>query len=500
MLKGQDRKVNSIGMVSCVGALALGIALLNPLVGASVYAEEAEDYGIDTQALSSSIVRISFSPASGSTSLTPITSAGQSAQINVKATVSVANSGGYSVYLKSNSQNLVGVNNPNNVIPGIAGSTTYDNLSTNTWGYASAEGTAVPEGASYKAISVSGQGDKIAENASNKIVSDTKEIMLSFAAKIGDDMPADTYESTVTMSVVSSPVQLAVGDIADMQQMTSEICENTAPSVSKQLRDVRDGKYYWVSKLADGKCWMTQNLDLDIKTADGALNEDNVVPTEGVWPEASLSDYDEVPRAKVYATSTIADSNTIYNSPANMYSWSLGNVRITKPDESSDCGSAKHDASDCTEQFTTYDTPTSADGDINAHYLLGNHYAWGTVTAGSGSVATGEQAGSSICPKGWRLPTSGTGGEFEVLVAKLGGTSSTDNVTEAPFYGVRGGYVRQTVAFFEHAGNNGTYWSSTIYSPDGGLAYLLSFNGDTAVSPWSHWSRQDSLSVRCVAR
>ena len=52
-----------------------------------------------------------------------------------------------------------------------------------------------------------------------------------------------------------------------MQEMTSEVCASTATGVSAQLKDVRDNKYYWVTKLADGKCWMTQNLDLDLNAS-----------------------------------------------------------------------------------------------------------------------------------------------------------------------------------------------------------------------------------------
>lgn len=48
-----------------------------------------------------------------------------------------------------------------------------------------------------------------------------------------------------------------------MQQMTAEICSNSAEHESKQLIDTRDNKSYWVAKLKDGNCWMTQNLDYD---------------------------------------------------------------------------------------------------------------------------------------------------------------------------------------------------------------------------------------------
>ena len=49
-----------------------------------------------------------------------------------------------------------------------------------------------------------------------------------------------------------------------MQEMTPEICASAKENDTTRLEDVRDGKLYWVAKLADGNCWMTQNLDLDL--------------------------------------------------------------------------------------------------------------------------------------------------------------------------------------------------------------------------------------------
>ena len=78
--------------------------------------------------------------------------------------------------------------------------------------------------------------------------------MLSFAAKVNDQKPADTYKNTITMSVVSSPRELTeLAEITDMQQMTSTVCSNAKVGDTKQLRDTRDGKYYWIR----GKCQIT---------------------------------------------------------------------------------------------------------------------------------------------------------------------------------------------------------------------------------------------------
>lgn len=500
VMRSRNRKVNNVGKVSCVGLLTLGLMLVGPVSHSSAFAEEAkdssnasatEDYGIGTQALSMSTVGISFSPTTGSTSLTPITSAGQSAQINVLATVDVANSGGYSVYLKSNSQNLAGVNNPSNIIPGIAGSVTYDNLSTNTWGYAAVEGEAVPENATYKAVST-GQGDKIAENANSKIVADTKNIMLSFVAKIGDNIPADTYQSTVTMSVVSSPVQLALGDISEMQQMTSEICENTTPNATKQLKDVRDGKYYWVTKLADNKCWMTQNLALDLNT--------NTLPLIAITSDVE-NDWTPMNDDEVLYTADIADEGTILNSYTGQRSWNLGSYYIKSPNNPTSCGSKKNSLASCIDYFVALVAPVSADNNTNAHYLVGNYYQWTTATAGTGKDITEGQAEGSICPSGWKLPTAGSGGEFVALVDALGGTSSANSITDAPFYGVRGGLVWQDSYFLSDAGNGGTYWSATATNSNS-HAYnltLISSNGFRP-SAYNASPRNQGYSVRCIAR
>ena len=461
--------------------------------GAMTDSSGVSDAGIMTAAAPGSTVGISFSPTAGSTSLTPTTSTGQSAQVNVLATVNVANSGGYSVYIKSNTQNLVGKKSSANVIPGIQGSKTYNNLAINTWGYYAGEGTAVPEGATYKAISVTGNGDKVTENTDNKITADTKKIMLSFAAKIGDNIPADTYQNTVTMSVVSSPIQLALTDIVELQQMTSDICENTpiepATGSSKQLKDIRDGKYYWVTKLKDNNCWMTQNLDLDLSTSKALTPDDSDVSNN--WtPE--------------YSTATTADDSTILESDTGQRSWSLGDYRITNPTIPSDCGSPKNSFSQCTSKFTSYATPVTANNDANARYIVGNHYQWNAATAGTGGSITSGQAAGSICPKGWRLPTTNDAslGTFSGLLGAYD-IRTAEKATSSPVYFVRSGYVSQSWRnLLSYAGRDGAYWSSTPTFANGSYrtAYLYINSSYSAIASSTDLDRPYGMSVRCIAR
>lgn len=410
--------------------------------------------------------------------MTPVTTAGVSARTMVLATVGVQNSGGYSVYLKSNSQNLVG-KKTGGVIAPIVGAVAYENLATNTWGYAAAEGTTVADNATYKAVSTSGNGNLIGENTSSNITNESKTFALSFAAKIGNDKPADTYENQVILSVVSAPGQVALfGGIQTMQAMTTSVCDAAEVGDEAQLRDTRDGKMYWVSKLADGKCWMTQNLDLDLSTSKYLSPSDSDVSSN--WTPG-------------YNTATIADSSTFSTDSTSTRSWSLGNYRIIKPTGSSNCGSSKNDASQCPDQFTAYNTPTVANSDTNAHYILGNHYAWNAATAGTGGSVTSGQATGSICPKGWKLLDNSS--DVSALASASGVEWKADVMTAAPFYFVRGGSVGSGgggSGSFSSGGGTGNYWTANASSSSSASASTIDWGLST--------NRYFGFSVRCIAR
>lgn len=194
-----------------------------------------------------------------------------------------------------------------------------------------------------------------------------------------------------------------------------------------------------------------------------------------------------------------ADSSTILADNTGKRSWSLGDYRITNPTISNSCGSGKNSAANCPSQFTAYATPTAANGDANAHYILGNHYQWNAATAGSGAWITDGQAQDSICPKGWRLPTSNTDGEFQALITTYD-TTTVAALASSPMYFVRGGYVAQGVAIlFNYAGDEGDYWSSTPNS-NGDSAHYLVFGAADTILPSFNYSRQFGFSVRCIAR
>ncbi len=508
MLKRQDIKPNSSGKVSCLLLLLLTFLLINSIT-TSVYAFDSapDDGGTGNTGSDSgsstitSTVNISFTPESGSASLTPISADGASARYSIKATVGVENSGGYTVYLGSNKSELTG-KNTGATINGVTSSATYEELPLNSWGYNAIEGETA--GTTFSKVPTNNRGDVIASNNSTNIKEDNETFTLSFAAHIGNDKPADTYENEITLSVVSSPLEVVgLKGIASMQEMTPEICEASEVGDTKQLVDLRDDKSYWVKKMPDNGCWMVQNLDLDLGSS---------------WPDARLSDYDVASTAyKPVATATIANAATVSNVNTGTRSWSLGDYVIINPESSSDCGSSKSSFAECPQQFsniagqTASTNPdfyvqngkkTAAGGEYDAHYLVGNHYQWNTATAGTGGTIISGQANGSICPKGWKLPESNvaTAGSFGGLINA--GSIDTDvaKLTSAPYYFVRSGYIQQTTdSLFYSAGDRGRYWSSTPNSSNSN-AYNLYFAGTATVSPSTGSSRYYGNSIRCIAR
>ena len=110
---------------------------------------------------------------------------------------------------------------------------------------------------------------------------------------------------------------------------------------------------------------------------------------------------------------------------------------------------------------------------------------------------------SSICPKGWRLPTSnGTSADFAQLMGAYGlrtdngAESNVDKVRLTPMYFIPAGYLDTNGLY--NAGSNGLYWSSTPDS-NGTNAYNLSFNYGY-LYPSDSANRYDGRSVRCLAR
>ncbi len=289
------------------------------------------------------------------------------------------------------------------------------------------------------------------------------------------------------------------GWIENMQDMTPSVCSAIAEGATGSLRDIRDGKIYWVGKLKDGNCWMTQNLDLDLyangtnrklASTDSDVSSDWISTTgaSGLW-NGSSSDYNVV---KYYDP-----GDYVYTTPTTQNSCRTSSGLV-------DCADKGWQSTSGMSASNDPNFASVVSGNIyNAHYLAGNYYSWGAATAGqAASINTAGESTQSICPKGWRLPYSKdntTDKSFGKLLTSYGTNSGllygTQDIRLAPLYFVYGGYVGFGSSL-SYAGGQGFYGSSTASSS--GFTYSLNF--DTDVNPSSSGDRYYGRSVRCVAR
>lgn len=340
----------------------------------------------------------------------------------------------------------------NQVINPVQGTNvTADNFDDNTWGYNLNPYTA---GNTFNAVPISP-----AELQKTDTASDGPDTwILTFGAKVAKNLPAGTYSNSVVVSAVANLTTVTWDTIEYMQDMTSNICGSVAtPAASvtdvpqKQLIDSHDGKSYWVAKLADGNCWMTQNLALDI-TAEGLSSVDSDLgwtgssypPTTKYWnSSSSYAPLDTTILSPSSETSVWAKNGAAYTVTS---SWHLTN---TGTSSGNDYYLAKTDKTGCSSTTASacvsngyLSTTMPAAGN---HALIGNYYSWNAATAGTGGTITNTEATDSICPRGWKLPTSNNinSGSFGGLVGSQGVYSNTtvDTISEAPIYFLRSGFA-----------------------------------------------------------
>lgn len=172
------------------------------------------------------------------------------------------------------------------------------------------------------------------------------------------------------------------------------------------LRDNRDNSWYRIRKLADGSCWMTENLRL-VFVEDGS-SETGVVGSDGRTISASGN--------------SITSANTNITDDAALTFATI--VTATETATAADVNSAESNDSSVTYARTYYG------GDIKT----GTYYNWKAATAGTGGDGKVNPTGS-ICPKGWQLPaySSSSKKSWYNLVLNTYGYDSRSRTSTVPY-------------------------------------------------------------------
>ncbi len=305
-----------------------------------------------------------------------------------------------------------------------------------------------------------------------------------------------------------------------MQNVPSATLATLMPNVGDEtvLYDNRDDKPYTVAHMADGKYWMTQNLDLCIGCTDvTALTSENTHLTtsgSGAYSNGYTSLNGVItwtPAATAITSSYTISGTTVSpawptNNYTNPYSAEGGDMYVYTSGSTSD-DTVFTSLSDC----MTTGGHTEAEC---AHYHVGNYYSWSAAIASNNSSNYSSQydnAVNDICPAGWRLPkgraatdTASTR-EFGELFRAAGITSSLtatsyatngfNNIRIAPLYFVRGGHIYGSS--LGSRGSYGLYWSSTVYDSTNAygayFSYSYIFSATSDIRNYGH-------GIRCVAQ
>ncbi len=274
------------------------------------------------------------------------------------------------------------------------------------------------------------------------------------------------------------------------------------------LTDQRDNQTYAIAKLADGKCWMIENLRLEAEDSRGNNRFNPSITNESLAQgyDASFIGLADA-ESSDFSNSTTANSlYSIDGSTDKTISGDYKGYRFPRYDNSN------------TQQRVNIAT----DSDANI-YSYGNYYTWAAAIADTTHYDTNNQSitNTSFCPSGWTIPRGGnrdneSNSDFWDLVVNginngtkpanfdssnnplYRGTPEGDNASIAlrayPNNFLSSGYLDNSST--NSRGSVGGYWSSTPYAII--YSYYLRFH-ESYVNPGTRVDNKSfGLSIRCI--
>lgn len=246
--------------------------------------------------------------------------------------------------------------------------------------------------------------------------------------------PSAPVDGTGTKTLYAVWVKSA----ADMQNWSG--CSSLSTNGLTALMDQRDHQVYAVAKLADGKCWMIENIRLE-NTATTGNNSYNSSVTNKSLAQGYGGSFTGLASPEASSKFLTSNSNSKYN---------LGTFNTPRYNNVNTASAVS--------SMTT--------GNQNV-YSYGNYYSF---TAANAITSVTSAAGStSICPKGWRLPTGTTNGDIDNLF-NLNVVSGTTGMLKFPNNFLMSGAVYR--GNIDGRGTVGYYWSQSYYNSANGYGFL----------------------------
>ncbi len=322
-------------------------------------------------------------------------------------------------------------------------------------------------------------------------------------------VPTGTTANGLSLYAVWIP---SAGSLQDSSKV-SQLCSTgtgsltTAPtdgtanlSSVSALTDQRDNETYAIAKLADGNCWLIENLRLE------STAEHN---SDGILAQGYNSSFIGLAAAESANFEDIDTANSLYSidgSTDKTISGYFESSRFPRYNNWNNQSSSADRPQNPTSNYATNST-------TNARmYSYGNYYTWAAAIADTTRYSSGDHGTTSICPNGWRLPIGNettVSNSFGALSVALGGPEGGGGAQDG--YTTPSGTVMSKIfrsypnnflysdAFvsdgFSYDDKNGGYWSSTAWADED--SWWLSLEDDF-VGPINYYGNFVGRSIRCT--
>ena len=328
-------------------------------------------------------------------------------------------------------------------------------------------------------------------------------------------VPTGTTANGLSLYAVWIPSAGSLQDSSKVSQLcgTGTGSLTTAPtdgtanlSSVSALTDQRDNETYAIAKLADGKCWMIENLRLESTAehnSDGALAQGYNSSFIGL-AAAESDNFDDVDTA-----------NSLYSTDGSTDKTISGNFEGYRFPRYNNWNNQSSSANRPQNPTSNYATNSATNASM---YSYGNYYTWAAAIADTTRYSsTGDHGTTSICPKGWRLPIGGAttaSNSFGALSVALGGpeggygaedgyTTPSGTVMSKIFRSYPSNFLYSNTFNYNGFGYDeygyyfGEYWSSTVFNDAD--SYYLELNSRGAyVGPNNQYGKYVGRSIRCI--
>lgn len=457
------------------------IYIYSPIIGS--HADESARLRVNTTVRP--VIALTLDTANLAFDITP-TAAGVFESKSITATTETNSTGGYELYFSS-IDNETSMANPlvSNVIASdFTGTVTSSSMAANKWGYSldNTDFSKIPALNTQATI----------RNIDHYPSTAEKSTSVNIGVKINTSLPSGSYAKDLVFSVLAHATpNYNINRLVDLTSMQdpnlAQYCSDTyTPSKDSttvtfnrlfegdlvpraNLVDERDGNYYLVSKLADGNCWMSQNLALDFTAGEPIVASNNDGTTRSFIPTHTT-------QTDIGPNWGLNSSNTMSYHPKSDESYYQGGTSMSS-------------------------TP-SGDGISYNWEKTGNYYNYSAATASTGTTTlVSADAPSSICPKGWRLPLAEGNKSFDnLLVTIYKNKFSSSTIKGYPLNFVSPGWYDQGYngGSVVHRGVRGIYRTSRAHDSSSDSAYELFIDGGSIASKGSTYKGY-GYSIRCVA-